>query len=65
MADRLKSYDESIRHFFQNASHELKTPLMSINGYVDSGIRTGFLTARRLTMPWRSFNKEKPAHAGT
>ena len=40
MADRLKSYDESIRHFFQNASHELKTPLMSINGYVE-GIRDG------------------------
>ncbi|MEN6348850.1 MAG: HAMP domain-containing sensor histidine kinase [Syntrophomonas sp.] len=35
MADRLKSYDEGMRRFFQNASHELKTPLMSINGYAE------------------------------
>jgi len=40
MAARLKSYDESMRHFFQNASHEMKTPLMSINGYAE-GIRDG------------------------
>lgn len=35
MADSLKSYDEGMRRFFQNASHELKTPLMSINGYAE------------------------------
>jgi signal transduction histidine kinase len=40
MADQLKSYDEGMRRFFQNASHEMKTPLMSINGYAE-GIRDG------------------------
>lgn len=40
MADRLKSYDEGRLRFFQNASHEMKTPLMSINGYAE-GIRDG------------------------
>lgn len=40
MADRLKSYDEGMLRFFQNASHEMKTPLMSINGYAE-GIRDG------------------------
>ena len=43
MADRLQSYDESRSRFFQNASHELKTPLMSINGYAE-GIRDGVFT---------------------
>jgi len=43
MADRLKSYDEGMRRFFQNASHEMKTPLMSINGYAE-GIRDGVFT---------------------
>ncbi len=33
---------ESQRMFFQNASHELKTPLMSIEGYAE-GINTGIL----------------------
>lgn len=47
MADRLKSYDESQRRFFQNASHELKTPLMSINGYAE-GIRDGLFTGPEL-----------------
>jgi len=40
MAERLKQYDESMRQFFQYASHEMKTPLMSINGYAE-GIRDG------------------------
>lgn len=40
MAERLKKYDESMRQFFQHASHEMKTPLMSINGYAE-GIRDG------------------------
>lgn len=47
MADRLKSYDESMRRFFQNASHEMKTPLMSINGYAE-GIRDGVFTGPAL-----------------
>lgn len=47
MADRLKGYDASMRYFFQNASHEMKTPLMSINGYAE-GIRDGVFTGAML-----------------
>ncbi|MDD3364558.1 MAG: HAMP domain-containing sensor histidine kinase [Syntrophomonas sp.] len=47
MADQLKSYDEGMRRFFQNASHEMKTPLMSINGYAE-GIRDGIFTGPAL-----------------
>ncbi|MDD3024317.1 MAG: ATP-binding protein [Syntrophomonadaceae bacterium] len=47
MADRLKSYDEGRHRFFQNASHEMKTPLMSINGYAE-GIRDGLFTGPAL-----------------
>ncbi len=47
MSDRLKSYDEGMRRFFQNASHEMKTPLMSINGYAE-GIRDGVFTGPAL-----------------
>ena len=37
---------QEIRHsFFQNASHELKTPLMAIQGYAE-GIQTGVLPAK-------------------
>ncbi|WP_217587341.1 sensor histidine kinase [Lentibacillus saliphilus] len=38
MADALHKYMTSQQAFFQNASHELKTPLMSIQGYAE-GIR--------------------------
>lgn len=47
MSDQLKSYDESRQRFFQNASHELKTPLMSINGYAEA-IRDGVFTGPEL-----------------
>lgn len=47
MSDQLQGYDESMRSFFQNASHELKTPLMSINGYAE-GIRDGVFTGPEL-----------------
>ncbi len=40
MASELKEYDISQKRFLQNASHELKTPLMSIQGYAE-GIRDG------------------------
>jgi signal transduction histidine kinase len=40
MAEVLKQYDAGQRKFIQNASHELKTPLMSIQGYAE-GIKDG------------------------
>lgn len=40
MAAELKEYDISQKRFLQNASHELKTPLMSIQGYAE-GIKDG------------------------
>ncbi|TFB24260.1 HAMP domain-containing histidine kinase [Filobacillus milosensis] len=40
MADELKRYMRSQQTFFQNASHELKTPLMTIQGYAE-GIKEG------------------------
>jgi len=57
MADRLKSYDEGMRHFFQNASHEMKTPLMSINGYAE-GIRDGVFTGPSLDNAIEIIHKE-------
>lgn len=40
MTIELQRYDEGQRRFLQNASHELKTPLMAIQGYAE-GIRDG------------------------
>ncbi|MYL34559.1 HAMP domain-containing protein [Pontibacillus yanchengensis] len=40
MANELDRYIHSQKHFFQNASHELKTPLMTIQGYAE-GVRDG------------------------
>lgn len=36
MVQRLKRYDIQQKRFLQNASHELKTPLMSIQGYAEA-----------------------------
>jgi signal transduction histidine kinase len=43
MAQELDRFHSSQKQFFQNASHELKTPLMSIQGYAE-GIRDGVFT---------------------
>ena len=40
MASALRRYMKSQQQFFQNASHELKTPLMTIQGYAE-GIKDG------------------------
>jgi len=57
MADQLQSYDEGMRRFFQNASHEMKTPLMSINGYAE-GIRDGVFTGPALDNAIEIIHKE-------
>lgn len=47
MAHKLKDYDEAQKRFLQNASHELKTPLMSIQGYAEA-IKDGVIEGEEL-----------------
>lgn len=42
LINKLKKYDKKQKEFFQNTSHELKTPLMSIQGYAEA-IKDGVL----------------------
>ncbi len=42
MSAKLEAYDNAQKAFLQNASHELKTPLMSIQGYAE-GVMSGVL----------------------
>jgi signal transduction histidine kinase len=42
MSAKINGYDKAQKTFLQNASHELKTPLMSIQGYAE-GISGGIL----------------------
>lgn len=44
MAEQLAEYDRVQKEFFQKASHELKTPLMSVQGYAEA-IRDGIIPA--------------------
>jgi signal transduction histidine kinase len=47
MAGELDRFNHVQKQFFQNASHELKTPLMSIAGYAE-GIRDGVFEGERV-----------------
>ena len=42
MSNKLANYDEKQKTFFQNVSHEMRTPLMSIQGYSDAIINDIF-----------------------
>ncbi|HJV47306.1 MAG TPA: HAMP domain-containing sensor histidine kinase [Bacillota bacterium] len=48
LAMELDRYNRTQKQFFQNGSHELKTPLMSIQGYAE-GIRDGIFTGDAAT----------------
>lgn len=47
MTARLKKYDNQQKRFLQNTSHELKTPLMSIQGYAEA-IKDGVVEGKEM-----------------
>ncbi len=57
MAEQLERYDSSMRRFFQGASHELKTPLMSIQGYAE-GVRDGVFDKTQVNQALEIIAKE-------
>ncbi|NPV92751.1 MAG: HAMP domain-containing histidine kinase [Firmicutes bacterium] len=57
MAAQLERYDVSMRRFFQGASHEIKTPLMSIQGYAE-GIRDGVFIGEKSEQALEIIGKE-------
>jgi len=50
-ADKLKIYDERQKDFLQNTSRELKTPLMSIQGYAEA-IKDGVVEGAEYGRAW-------------
>lgn len=57
MAVQLERYDNSLRRFFQSTSHELKTPLMSIQGFAE-GIRDGVFSGDRAAHALETISSE-------
>lgn len=57
MAAQLERYDISMRRFFQGASHEIKTPLMSIQGYAE-GIKDGVFNDAQSNQALEVISKE-------
>lgn len=47
MTKSIARYDEAQKSFLQNTSHELKTPLMSIQGYAEA-IKDGLITGQEM-----------------
>ncbi|MEA4847773.1 MAG: HAMP domain-containing sensor histidine kinase [Clostridiaceae bacterium] len=47
MVEKLRVYDTQQKRFLQNASHELKTPLMSIQGYAEA-IKDGIVEEKEI-----------------
>ena len=59
MAGELERYNHVQKQFFQNASHELKSPLMSISGYAE-GIRDGVFEGEEIRKGLDIIMSERP-----
>ncbi|MCT4612644.1 MAG: HAMP domain-containing histidine kinase [Clostridia bacterium] len=64
MSDRINVYNKQRKMAFQNASHELKTPLMSIQGYAEA-IKDGIVEGDELTNSLDIIIKESQRLKGT